>query len=100
MLSRRDIEKELGKGINIHPLYTENIKENSINLSVSTNCWTEDSATVYWDSNTFSINKPQQPKRTWDMKKGDNCIVDIGNSKHHNKQLLLLPHTTTIIETM
>ena len=32
MLSRRDIEKELGKGINIYPLVRENIKENSINL--------------------------------------------------------------------
>lgn len=34
MLSRRDIEKELGKGINIVPLIQENFKENSINLTV------------------------------------------------------------------
>ena len=40
MLSRRDIEKELGKGINIVPVIRENFKENSINLTASKNAWT------------------------------------------------------------
>lgn len=29
MLSRRDIEKELGKGINIEPIIRDSFKENS-----------------------------------------------------------------------
>lgn len=48
MLSKRDIEKELGKGINIFPVIRDNFKENSINLTVSENAWTQSSATVYW----------------------------------------------------
>ena len=40
MLSRRDIEKELGKGINIIPVIRDNFKENSINLTASQNAWT------------------------------------------------------------
>ena len=34
MLSRRDIEKELGKGINIFPVIRENFKENVSRLSL------------------------------------------------------------------
>ena len=39
MLSRNDIEREIGKGINIVPLITSNIKENSINLTIGQNGW-------------------------------------------------------------
>lgn len=48
MLSKRDIEKELGKGIDIFPVIRDNFKENSINLTVSENAWTQSSETVYW----------------------------------------------------
>ena len=39
MLSNIDIENELGRGINIFPLKKENIKENSINLTISKYAW-------------------------------------------------------------
>lgn len=100
MLSRRDIQKELGKGINIYPLIAENIKENSINFTISTNCWTEDNGVVYWygDEN-FSLSRNANPKKTITLKKGNNCVVNVGTSNHPKKYLLLLPHTTTAIET-
>ena len=39
MLSRNDIENEIGKSINIFPLNTRNIKENSVNLTIGQNGW-------------------------------------------------------------
>ncbi|MDE5589033.1 MAG: deoxycytidine deaminase [Acetatifactor sp.] len=100
MLSKRDIQKELGKGINIYPLYTENIKENSINLSISSNCWTEDDGDVYWygDEN-FSLSKNENVKKNFTLKKGDSSIVNVGTKNDEKNYLLLLPHTTTAIET-
>ena len=35
MLSRRDIEKELGKGINIVPVIRENFKENGVHYRMA-----------------------------------------------------------------
>lgn len=100
MLSKRDIQKELGKEINIYPLITENIKENSINLSVSSNCWTGDNGVVYWygDEN-FSLLKNANSKETFTLKKGDPSIVTVDTKNHEKEYLLLLPHTTTAIET-
>lgn len=40
MLSKIDIENEIGKGINIVPFHNENIKENSINFTISDKAWT------------------------------------------------------------
>lgn len=40
MLSKIDIEKQIGKGINIVPFIWENIKENSINFTISDKAWT------------------------------------------------------------
>ena len=40
MLSRKDIEKQIGKGISIVPFKRENIKENTINLTLSHISWT------------------------------------------------------------
>ena len=48
MLSRRDIEKELGKGINIVHIIRDNFKENSINLTASQKAGTIGSGTLYW----------------------------------------------------
>jgi deoxycytidine triphosphate deaminase/uncharacterized membrane protein (DUF485 family) len=100
MLSRRDIQKELGKGINIYPLISDNIKENSINFSISSNCWTEDNGTVYWYGGTnFSLEKTANYKKCINLKKGELSIADVSTTKHQHKYLLLLPHTTTAIET-
>ena len=100
MLSRRDIQKELGKGINIYPLIPDNIKENSINFTISSNCWTEDSSDVYWYGNdNFNISKNANFKKTFSIKKGNTCVVNVGTSNHPQKYVLLLPHTTTSIET-
>ena len=46
MLSRRDIENELGKGINIVPFHAKNLKENSINLTIGQNALTLGSNTI------------------------------------------------------
>lgn len=40
MLSKVDIEKQIGKGINIVPFKRDNIKENSINFTISNIAWT------------------------------------------------------------
>lgn len=87
MLSKRDIQKELGKGINIYPLITENIKENSINFSVSSNCWAGDNGSVYWygDEN-FSLLKNTNLKKSFTLKKGDSSIVTVG-TKNHEKNI-------------
>lgn len=64
MLSKRDIEKELGKGINIVPVIRDNFKENSINLTVSENAWTQSSATVYWyGGESFGLKDTSEKKR-------------------------------------
>ena len=48
MLSRNNIYKELGKNINFYPFNSENIKENSVNLTIGSNSWTKGNGTVYW----------------------------------------------------
>ena len=40
MLSKIDIERQIGKGINIVPFKRDNIKENSINFTISNMAWT------------------------------------------------------------
>ena len=49
MLSRIDIEKELGKQINIFPLNFKHFKENSVNLCVGRWAWSLGSGDVYFD---------------------------------------------------
>ena len=57
MLSKRDFEKELGRGISIYPFKEKNIKENSINFSVSSNAWTLGNGTIIRSSRLlFSCN--------------------------------------------
>ena len=64
MLSRRDIEKELGKGINVFPLQKDNIKENSINLTASTYAWTLGTATIHWlGDNKFTVKDTTKSKK-------------------------------------
>lgn len=99
MLSRRDIEKELGKGINLYPLKRENIKENSINLTASDYAWTLGSATVHWlGDNKFTVRNTASPKRSLTLKSGKKCIF-YANREKTIKYILLLPHSATLIET-
>lgn len=100
MLSRRDIEKELGKGINIIPVIRDNFKENSINLTASQNAWTMGEGTVYWSGGTkFSVNETTGKKGAKTFSKGNTCIFKDKNGERHSKYIVLLPHSTTLIET-
>lgn len=99
MLSRRDIEKELGKGLCLYPLKPSNIKENSINLTISQYAWCQRDATVYWyGENQFSLNanKGMVRERVTYGKGQRSIFKDPVNDKWY---LILLPHQTTIIET-
>ena len=74
MLSKIDIEKQIGKGIVIVPFKKDNIKENSINFTISDMAWTlkpKDTGNGY--------NKAQKA-----------CSSGI---------LTLLPHSTTVVYT-
>ena len=53
MFSRFDIEKEIGKGINIYPFHEQNIKENSINLTLSHNAWAMTDGIIVKDKNFY-----------------------------------------------
>lgn len=100
MLSRRDIEKELEKGINIVPIIRDNFKENSINLTASQNAWTMGSGTVYWFGGTkFSVHEPTGKKRAKTFSRGSNCVFWDKQGDQHNSYIVLLPHSTTLIET-
>ena len=98
MLSRKDIGKELGKGINIYPLHTSNIKGNSINFTIGKNAWSLGSGEIIKSSNgrwVIASNVSKDIKRT-NISQGGSAIIS--GSKNHNT-LILLPHTTTIVET-
>ena len=101
MFSKYDIEKELGKGINIFPLHTRNIKGNSVNFTASRNAWTLGSGKVIaHKSRGFVLSGSVSKGAT----KTDNSIhINMGNSavlnNHEKSYVVLLPHTTTIVET-
>lgn len=100
MLSRRDIEKELGKGINIVPLITSNIKENSINLSVGKNAWSISRGKVYWcGENKFTVRKNEHSRREYEILRGQSCIRKVNSENKQKEYMILLPHSTTIVET-
>lgn len=88
MLSKIDIEKELGKGINIIPFREENIKENSINLSASEYAW---SMTDY----EFDIDYKSDDGNQIILSKGEKCVF-----KRNGKEIIVIPpYSTIIIET-
>lgn len=74
MLSKIDIEKQIGKGINIVPFKKDNIKENSINFTISNMAWTI------------------QPKDTGN---GYNKAKPASNAE----VITLYPHSTTVVYT-
>ena len=98
MLSRIDIEKELGKDINIYPFNYKHFKENSINLTVGDYAWTLSNGTVYYDekSEVFSIVKPNSKYQEIKFSKGSSAIF---SSSKNDKYVILLPQSTTLIET-
>lgn len=98
MLSRKDIENELGKGINIYPLHNKNIKGNSINFTIGKNAWSLGSGKIIKNTNGKWIMAPEidNGRKIVDIKPGKSAIIH--DEKKHNK-LILLPHTTTIVET-
>lgn len=97
MLSKRDFEKELGRGISIYPFKEKNIKENSINFSVSSNAWTLGNGTIIRSKpGYFSLATPESaPSTRIVLSCGDSAIRSIGKRQY----LILLPNTTTIVET-
>lgn len=103
MLSRRDIEKELGKNINVFPVIRSNFKENSINLTASKNAWTmvSKAVTVYWYGDaSFGLTDSSKKKKVQTFTKGNSCVFNTGSKNEINtKYIILLPHTTTLIET-
>lgn len=97
MLSRKDIEKELGKGINIYPLHLNNIKGNSINFTTSRNAWSLGRGQVIKDKNGKWIVAPkgETGQKKYDIMPGGSAVINEGK----RNILILLPHATTIIET-
>lgn len=105
ILSRRDIEKELGKGLSIYPFIPTNLKENSINVTISTYAWCQGDLKVYWyGRDRFSVDGTKgKILGTRGYKKGDKAIFNVYSKQHHGEidksYLLLFPHQTTILET-
>ena len=96
MLSKKDIEKELGKGINIYPLRTSNIKGNSINFTIGKHAWTLGSGNIIEDrEKNFILAKNGNTNNTIRMRSGYSAIHSKGNKDY----LVILPHSTTIVET-
>lgn len=96
MLSKRDIERELGKGISIYPLHTKNIKENSINFTIGQNAWALGSGSVIEDTQkTFVLAQSGKVGAKHHIKKGEKATLWKGKKLF----LVLLPHATTIVET-
>lgn len=58
MLSYIDIYRELGKNIYLYPLKTDNIRDNSIDLTASDLAWTSDKKYIYSDDNGGTITVP------------------------------------------
>ncbi|MBV4414687.1 dCTP deaminase domain-containing protein [Clostridium tyrobutyricum] len=99
MLSIIDIQKELGKGINLIPFREKNIKENSINLSASCYAWTMSNGTVLRCGDRWILDANNDGKKHIEEKfnlfKGESAVYD----KNGRNEIILLPFSTTLIET-
>jgi len=106
MLSKIDIQKELGKGIAVVPFNENNIKDNSINLSAGKFAWsTVDHNYYYNDSKNDDIifgSEEEIPKnkrahyKTRLISCGNSTVISQGKQK----VILLFPHATTYVETL
>ena len=96
MLSKKDIEKELGKGICISPLFPKNIKENSVNFSIGNHAWALGSGSVQIGRHDEFVMAPHDStKQKYPIRAGGCAIIEYKGIQH----LILLPHVTTIVET-
>lgn len=101
MLSKIDILNELGRGIAIYPLDTNNIKENSLNLCAGEIAWATSTKEIYYDHNEndknlkFSLSRDSKHTKRLVIEKGKSTIL-FDNGK---KYIVLLPYSTTLIET-
>ncbi len=94
MLSKYDIEKELmSGGINVVPFEKRHLKENSYNLTASEYAWTMTDGKIYYDKEekSFSVNNLNGKKKEINIKKGRKAVYE--------NQIVILPHSTTLIET-
>lgn len=102
MLSKIDIQKEIGTGICIHPLKLDNIKENSINLCAGKYAWGLSNGIIYCDSTEtdknkrFSLQKDNRYNMEIHISKCDSVVFENDFGK---KYIVLLPYATTLIET-
>lgn len=97
MLSKKDIQNELGKQINIYPLCLDNIKENSVNFTLSEYAWSLSSGSVFLDSRRNKFRRPPAGYKgnKFFIAKGESAVLRKGNALY----VVLLPHATTIVET-
>lgn len=102
MLSKIDIQKEIGTGICIYPLKLENIKENSINLCAGKYAWVMDDGTIYCNPDEldkdkrFSLKKDSVHTSEIKITKCQNVVFQGTGNKAY---IVLLPMATTLIET-
>lgn len=104
MLSKKDILRELGKELCIYPFIPDNIKENSINVSVSEYAWTQGGGTAYWyggkDFRTDSNSGKPRHAHTFKPGQKSVFIAKERNGGEEKKFLILFPHQTTNVETL
>lgn len=98
MLSRIDIENELGKGINIHPLNLDNIRENFIDLTVSRFAWSLGAGLIK-HTGTAKFEFSASRVDTYSQEKGKSCCVTVTEGGKDIRYILVLPHSQTIVET-
>lgn len=106
MLSRKDIEKEIGKEINIYPLHMENIKENSINFTISKYAWTLGQGRIIhklYNQNPrkyhYEICNDPDNKWAFTLESGQSCYRYEKEDGNTIDYIVLLPHTVTVVET-
>lgn len=99
MFSRFDIEKEIGKGINIYPFHEKNIKENSINLTLSHNAWAMTDGIITLNKDKSGIKTTRKEGEPEDsvitIKRGEKSLLKLKGKDY----VVFLPHQTTNIET-
>lgn len=98
MLSRTDIKNELGKGINIYPFNSNNLKENSINLCTGNYAWTLGNSRIYInrEEKKFSLLKSEGFLEEYTLYKSKSAIISLNETE---KYIMILPQSTTLIET-
>lgn len=103
MLSKIDIQKEIGKSICIYPLSLSNIKENSINLSASSYAWSLKGGTIYISNSSgngkpiFSLKPDGSSANSKTIDPKTSAVVETDKDE---KYIILFPHSTTLIETV